>query len=100
MERAPGGCLLTDLQSSNGTWVNGSARQQSRLRDGDEVQIGDTVLRFRDSAMIRRRPADPTHALALQLARAGQSAADGDDFGELAPRPIPRAWDRLNDSGD
>jgi predicted component of type VI protein secretion system len=100
IEPAPDGWLLTDLQSSNGTWVNGSARQQSRLRDGDEVQIGDTVLRFRDSAMVRRRPADPTHALALLLARAGQHSGDGDDFGELAPRPIPRAWDRLNDSGD
>jgi pSer/pThr/pTyr-binding forkhead associated (FHA) protein len=99
IEPGPDGWLLTDLQSSNGTRVNGRVRQQSRLRDGDEIQIGDTILRFRDSAMIRRRPADPSHA--LQRARAGQSSgADGDDFGELAPRPIPRAWDRLNDTGD
>jgi predicted component of type VI protein secretion system len=49
LERFPAGWCVTDLGSSNGTWVNGeriwSAR---RLRDGDEIRIGQTRLIFRD----------------------------------------------------
>lgn len=38
--------VLDDLQSTNGTMVNGHAITQAvTLRDGDEVQIGDTIMR-------------------------------------------------------
>lgn len=38
--------VLEDLQSTNGTLVNGhSISQPVTLRDTDEVQIGDTILR-------------------------------------------------------
>jgi len=39
--------VLYDLASSNGTFVNGSKIQNQSLMDGDEVQIGDTVLVFK-----------------------------------------------------
>ena len=49
LERFPAGWCVTDLGSSNGTWVNGervwSAR---RLRDSDEIRVGQTRLIFRD----------------------------------------------------
>jgi diguanylate cyclase (GGDEF)-like protein len=39
--------LLIDLRSTNGTRVNGQlVRDQHILRNGDKIQIGDTVLRF------------------------------------------------------
>src|SRR3954453_6523716 len=45
---APGWCV-NDLGSSNGTWVNGErVWSQQRLRDGDEIRIGQTRLLFRD----------------------------------------------------
>ena len=38
--------VLEDLGSTNGTLVNGHAIDQPvTLRDGDEVQVGDTVMR-------------------------------------------------------
>jgi hypothetical protein len=41
-----GDIILTDLESTNGTRVNGSTVQIRRLRAGDQVSIGRTLLLF------------------------------------------------------
>jgi pSer/pThr/pTyr-binding forkhead associated (FHA) protein len=41
-----GDIILTDLESTNGTRVNGSTVQIRRLRPGDQVSIGRTLLLF------------------------------------------------------
>jgi len=43
------GFLLVDLQSTNGTRVNGAKVAEHRLADGDVVEIGATVFRFEAS---------------------------------------------------
>jgi pSer/pThr/pTyr-binding forkhead associated (FHA) protein len=49
LERFPAGWCVTDLGSSNGTWVNGERIWAShRLRSGDEIRLGQTRLIFRD----------------------------------------------------
>jgi pSer/pThr/pTyr-binding forkhead associated (FHA) protein len=49
LERFPAGWCVTDLGSSNGTWVNGERIWASRrLRHGDEIRVGQTRLIFRD----------------------------------------------------
>ena len=49
LERFPAGWCVTDLGSSNGTWVNGERIWASRrLRPGDEIRVGQTRLIFRD----------------------------------------------------
>jgi pSer/pThr/pTyr-binding forkhead associated (FHA) protein len=49
LERFAAGWCVTDLGSSNGTWVNGERIWASRrLRHGDEIRIGQTQLVFRD----------------------------------------------------
>jgi pSer/pThr/pTyr-binding forkhead associated (FHA) protein len=49
LERFPAGWCVTDLGSSNGTWVNGERIWASRrLRHGDEIRIGQTRLLFHD----------------------------------------------------
>jgi hypothetical protein len=49
LERFPAGWCVTDLGSSNGTWVNGERIGASRrLRHGDEIRIAQTRLVFRN----------------------------------------------------
>ena len=49
LERFQAGWCVSDLGSSNGTWVNGERIWASRrLRHGDEIRIGQTRLVFRD----------------------------------------------------
>jgi hypothetical protein len=41
-----GVCVVRDLGSCNGTWVNGRPVLRARLRRGDELMLGETVLRL------------------------------------------------------
>lgn len=47
--------ILTDLESTNGTKVNGTVVQIRRLRHGDRVCVGRTQLMFGSSEEIRQR---------------------------------------------
>jgi pSer/pThr/pTyr-binding forkhead associated (FHA) protein len=50
LERFAAGWCVTDLGSSNGTYLNGERIwAQQRLRHGDEVRVGATRLLFRNS---------------------------------------------------
>jgi DNA-binding CsgD family transcriptional regulator len=49
LERYPAAWCVTDLGSSNGTWVNGERIWAAhQLRNGDEIRVGQTRLIFRD----------------------------------------------------
>jgi len=41
--------LIRDLNSTNGTRVNGATVRERKLADGDQIVIGTTVLRFETS---------------------------------------------------
>ncbi len=38
--------ILTDLNSTNGTWVNGRKVMHSYLKSGDEIRAGQTQFRY------------------------------------------------------
>lgn len=44
LEIAPPQCFLRDLNSTNGTYVNGNRVESSYLKSGDTIQGGETVL--------------------------------------------------------
>jgi eukaryotic-like serine/threonine-protein kinase len=56
----PPRCRLVDLNSRNGTHVNGHKVTAVDLKDGDEIRVGNTVLRLgvQASSPACPRPAD------------------------------------------
>jgi pSer/pThr/pTyr-binding forkhead associated (FHA) protein len=46
IDRQEPGFIVTDLGSTNGTFVNGQPVRRQLLRDGDELRMGETRLRF------------------------------------------------------
>jgi len=50
LRREEGGWSVTDLRSSNGTFLNGERIDRQTLRHMDEVQFGEVVLLFMDDA--------------------------------------------------
>jgi hypothetical protein len=46
---APSGWKIADLNSTNGTRVNGSPVRERDLADGDEITVGSSTLRFEAS---------------------------------------------------
>lgn len=45
IEICPPNIFLSDLESTNGTWVNGTTVRERVLQDGDVIRIGATTLR-------------------------------------------------------
>jgi pSer/pThr/pTyr-binding forkhead associated (FHA) protein len=69
---ANGEVILTDLESTNGTRVNGNVIQIRRLRPGDRVGVGRSMLLFGSEAEIAARQATIS---GLGASTAGNSVA-------------------------
>jgi class 3 adenylate cyclase len=63
-----GGYTLSDLRSRNGTFVNRAAiTRPVELRDGDEICLGDALLRYRCTRKIEPPRAAPDFATTARL---------------------------------
>jgi pSer/pThr/pTyr-binding forkhead associated (FHA) protein len=61
IDRTPdGGVLLRDQSSTNGTWVNRCRVRQHLLADGDQIQVGDTVMIFLAQGQVGKASASVT----------------------------------------
>jgi pSer/pThr/pTyr-binding forkhead associated (FHA) protein len=54
---------IVDLQSRNGTKVNGKPIERQILKQGDVITIGHTKLAFHSGKFVGPRPSDPASAL-------------------------------------
>ncbi len=52
IRREGGTLVLYDLNSRNGTRVNGARVTKHRLRDGDQIQVGSTRMNFANGVLI------------------------------------------------
>ncbi len=50
VRKIDGGFVLVDLNSANGTFLNGQVIEQGPLRSGDQIRVGQTTLVFQESA--------------------------------------------------
>ena len=89
--------VVTDLESTNGTKVNGEDVQIRIVRDGDMIALGRSLLLVGSQADIERRIAEiaarlpaAEEARARDLARRLREIASGDDRGSVAPPIWPR----------
>ncbi|MCC7351089.1 MAG: FHA domain-containing protein [Phycisphaerales bacterium] len=81
--------LVVDLDSRNGTFINGRRIQRQHLKDGDRLHVGDSVLTFTQSAPTGIRPATPKDA--LLLARVDNELSASTISGKrILPTPRPR----------
>ena len=62
IQREDGDVIITDLESTNGTRVNGMPIQIRRLRPGDQIGIGRSTLLFGSAEEIAVRKADSPSA--------------------------------------
>lgn len=98
VQPADEGWVLIDLNSRNGTRVNGERVDRRLLRHGDELIVGKTVARFEAGELaespprwnsIGRRPADPFEALAGTVTEFDAKAALAAQRRLKLPRPQP-----------
>ena len=96
IEPVDDGWMVVDLNSHNGTYVNGVRVHRHRLGDDERVQVGDTVLTFHAGEFVSYRPADPREAVLRARLENEVDNASGDTMG-LHGRTLPTP--RLTRSG-
>jgi transcriptional regulator with GAF, ATPase, and Fis domain len=88
-----GSWAIEDLQSRNGTRVNGATIDRSPLADGDVIEVGQTFLLFRDGVSGEERPAEDfgePRTLAPGLATLSPTlAARGERLQAIAASKVP-----------
>jgi serine phosphatase RsbU (regulator of sigma subunit)/pSer/pThr/pTyr-binding forkhead associated (FHA) protein len=75
IRRANGVFECRDLESSNGTLVNGEKISQCELGDGDEIRIGTTSLRFALEPEEKKAPLEKTMFLQTVIDPSGREKA-------------------------
>lgn len=99
LERSGARWRVVDLESKNGTRVNGDFRNKSWLAHGDLIQIGGAEIRFGVEGGHRAAPASagPAAGGAAAGRRARGARAGDEEEGDEAPPPPRAARDTSQD---
>lgn len=89
------GLVLTDLQSTNGTFVNGERIQKCELEPGDRVLVGTSILRLID---LTQAAAHPGALAEAPVTRVLGPHAPADDRGPTPSAEPPRAGAHVDEA--
>jgi adenylate cyclase len=91
------GFVIKDLQSRNGTWVNGRRiKNRRRIRSGDVIQVGPFRLLFRPEAFCQPH----LHAQTLDMSGLEQEPFIHKSEAERVVEPIGMISSYLSETGD
>lgn len=79
-----GDVIVTDLESTNGTRVNGSAIQIRRLRAGDQLSIGRSMLLFGTMEEISQRRQESANNRRREQSNSGTRTVKADEVAAAA----------------
>jgi hypothetical protein len=89
---------LRDLNSTNGTRVNGMRIVETKLHHGDQVRLGSVEMRFESDIKKSSQPLPPTQT-GVDIAQVGTGSAPPPTFGSASPfgrrkanKPNPLLW--------
>jgi hypothetical protein len=94
VEYAEKGCRLLDLNSSNGTFLNGARVKEATLANGDEIRAGNTVFVIRilpDEAL----PTAPPKSESIPEQKPGPRPDLKPEQTPPSPAPAPRLYGGL-----
>jgi len=49
LEKTPNGFSITDMGSTNGTWINGTKIESQQLQSSDRIRIGGRIFKYKAS---------------------------------------------------
>ena len=75
---------LRDLNSTNGTRVNGMRIVESKLHNGDQVRVGSVEMRFESDAKKTSQPLPPVQT-GVDLSQVGSGSTPPPTFGPASP---------------
>ena len=75
---------LRDLNSTNGTRVNGARIVESKLNNGDQVRFGSVEMRFESDSKKISQPLPPVRT-GVDLSQVGSGNAPPPTFGSASP---------------
>ncbi len=86
-----GKIVIQDLGSTNGTFVNGEKIKRARLKEGDRVLIGTSILKLISAAEAKNQLSGTREQVNATLEAIGRSGAGKTDVtkGEIADLPLP-----------
>lgn len=75
---------VRDLNSTNGTRVNGLRIVETVLHNGDQLRVGSVEMRFESDVKKASQPLPPSHT-GVDLAQIGRGGAPPPTFGTASP---------------
>ena len=75
---------LRDLNSTNGTRVNGLRIAESKLHNGDAVRLGSVEMLYESDIRKSSQPLPPSHS-GVQAAQLGKGGTPPPTFGPVSP---------------